>query len=142
MIVKRKLYSDKGKESRSSTGEKVGKALLGVGTGLGAYAGGHLVSSYHQGSKAGLVDKAGGATNFLKDMRKASKKTTLKDIYVTRNQINKKITDPVFRSQLKNIMNSTESMKFARGAGKAALATAGIGGALYLGNKLLKKKER
>ena len=140
MIVKRKLFSDK---RESSTGEKAGKALLGVGTGLGAYAGGHLVHSYHQGSKAGLVDKAGGSTNFLKEMRKASKSDgyTFKNIYKLRKQANT-IADPTLRSQVKNIMNSAESMKFARGAGKAALATAGIGGALYLGNKLLKPKKK
>lgn len=138
MIVKRKLFSDK---RESNTGEKAGKVLLGVGAGLGAYAGGHLVRSYHQGNKAGLVNEAGSATSFLKDMRKASKAdgVSFKNLYMAKKQTNK-IMDPVLRSNTKNTLNSIESMKFARGAGKAALATAGIGGALYLGNKLLKKK--
>ena len=137
MIVKRKLYSEKGKES--STGEKAGKALLSVGTGLGAYAGGHLVRSYHQGYKSGLVNEAGGATNYLKEVRKASKLVTIKDISNARRDLG---TSPDIISKNKNILNSLESMKFARGAGKAALATAGIGGAMYLGSKLSKKKER
>lgn len=139
--LKRKLYSKE--ENGSSTGEKAGKAFLGVSAALGIGAGGHLAQSYHQGWKAGLVKESGGATKYLREVRQASKadEASFKNLHTAKKQANK-IMDPVLQSKVKNSLNSIQNMKFARGMGKAALATAGIGGGLYLGSKLLKKKSK